>query len=319
MMHQVTDATAWNTLVKRMMHASFLQSWEWGEFQRAVRRGVMRYANDDQNIVAQVIVEKLAHGITRWYVPRGPVGDPDRSVSFLEELTVAAKNEDVTVLHVDPLYPIALSSDAMHPNRQPEATEIVDLSGGFDSVLSRMKPKTRYNIRVAEKHGVTVESGTSPALLKEFLMLSAQTAKRQHIRLHPDTYYNTMLRLLGPMGMCEIVITRYRDAARAALFLIKFGDTVTYLHGASSSEDRNVMAPYSAHAFAMQNAQRDGFHYYDLWGVAPQSASDDHPYHHITRFKQGFGGTYVEYPRAIVRNLSTFKFLAYNTYRKLRS
>lgn len=312
----ITTSQEWDALVQSKPHASLLQSFAWGEFQRALGKPIYRFTTKDRNIVAQVIVEQLPLGISRWYIPRGPVGDLSHTPEFLRAIAGYAKEHYASVLHIDPLEPIAMKTDAQHATREPKATRIVDLSSSESELLQRMKPKTRYNINVAKRHGVVMDHGTSSAHLETFLTLSKETAKRQGIRLHPDHYYKTILQTFGAQS-ADIIVASYHNMPLAALLFLDYGDTMTYLHGASSHAHRNVMAPYAAHWFAMQNGKSRGMHYDDLWGEAPEGAID-HPFSSITRFKQGFGGDHVEYPDAIVKNLSPLRAWVYNLYRRMQ-
>lgn len=320
MIQEVKNQQTWDEFVTQQSHAPFLQSWEWGEFQATQHKSVFRFANPQKTVGAQVFAETLAKGLTRWYVPRGPVGakDPSHVAEFVDQIANRAREEGAAALHVDPQQQCNASTDAKHSTRQPDATRVIGLEPGVDEILAAMKSKTRYNIRVSAKHRVTIDHGTDRKHVAAFLELSHATAKRQKIRLHPDAYYQTMIQTLAPHNMCDVVLATHKGKTLAALLLIKFGDTVTYLHGASAEEQRNVMAPYAAHWFAMQQSKEEGFAFYDLWGVAPEGA-EHHPYKSITRFKQGFGGEYVAYPQAIVRKAVPFKFWAYSAYKRIRN
>ena len=74
-----------------------------------------------------------------------------------------------------------------------------------------------------------------------------------------------------------------------------YGNGAVYLHGGLSYEHRAYMAPYLLHWEAIKDAKKNGFSFYDLWGVAPQNAPADHTWSGITRFKEGFGGEFLEY------------------------
>jgi len=78
---------------------------------------------------------------------------------------------------------------------------------------------------------------------------------------------------------------------------IAYGDTVTYLYGASSSQERQRMAPYALQWGAIQAAKQEGYAYYDLWGCNPTLRSNSYfkkSWEGISRFKQGWGGELVE-------------------------
>ncbi|NIP32988.1 peptidoglycan bridge formation glycyltransferase FemA/FemB family protein, partial [Candidatus Saccharibacteria bacterium] len=112
-------------------------------------------------------------------------------------------------------------------------------------------------------------------------------------RAHPKSYYKKILESLG--SMAEVWFAEYKGKVIAANLMIFWGNTVLYLHGASSRDHKNVMAPYLLHWELIKRAKADGYKYYDFWGIAPPD-SPNHPWAGITRFKKGFGGTEVKYP-----------------------
>ncbi len=311
------EHSKWDVLVQSSSHASLLQSFAWGEFQRALRKPVLRFVDETNTIVAQVIVEKLPMGISRWYIPRGPVGDIENASAFVDAIAEKARHDHASVLHIDPQELINVPTDAHHATRQPNATRILDLSLPESELLQHMKPKTRYNIKIAERHNVRIDYGTDSAYLRTFLALSQETAKRQNIRLHHEQYYKTLVETFRAANACEIIVASYQTTPLAALLILFYGDTMTYLHGASSDAYRNVMAPHAAHWFAMQRGKLHRMRYYDLWGEAPRGAAS-HSFASITRFKQGFGGEYIEYPDAIVKTISPVSAFFYHLYRKAR-
>jgi lipid II:glycine glycyltransferase (peptidoglycan interpeptide bridge formation enzyme) len=180
----------------------------------------------------------------------------------------------------------------------------MDLLQSEEQLLAAMHPKTRYNIKVAERHGVTVrEANMSNAValqedITRFWNMLGQTAERDRFHTHPERYYRTMVSTLAVKGRagCSVSL-RFAEldgVAVAAGLFATFGSRVTYLHGASLASARKVMAPYALHWQVIRDAKAAGMARYDLWGVAP----DDNPEHAwagITRFKTGFGGHRISY------------------------
>jgi lipid II:glycine glycyltransferase (peptidoglycan interpeptide bridge formation enzyme) len=211
---------------------------------------------------------------------------------------------------------------------QPADTVIVDLTRNEDDLLAAMKQKTRYNVRLAEKKGVTVRTANydnAHAFREDcetFWRLLDETAERDKFHAHDKGYYEKMLDVLSPRkhgGLTVgLMFAEYEGEPIAAVLLASFGDTVTYLHGASSSVHRNVMAPYLLHWRAMQEAKNRGFTKYDFWGVAPEHASDNHPWVGITRFKTGFGGARVSYIGAWELPRSRFWYNLYRCAKRVR-
>ncbi|MBM3204975.1 peptidoglycan bridge formation glycyltransferase FemA/FemB family protein [Candidatus Uhrbacteria bacterium] len=129
-----------------------------------------------------------------------------------------------------------------------------------------------------------------------FARLLTETAERRAWTPHERSYLKAMYEFLSAKQMARLRMARLQGRPIAADMEIVFGDTVTYLHGGSSSDDRNVMAPFLLHWEAIRSAKNEGHHFYDLWGCNPDDRSS--PYYKpswegITRFKEGWGGQKV--------------------------
>jgi lipid II:glycine glycyltransferase (peptidoglycan interpeptide bridge formation enzyme) len=169
-------------------------------------------------------------------------------------------------------------------------------------MLSAMKPKWRYNIRLAEKKGVSVEEGGAEGV-GEFYELYRATSARDRIAIHPESYYRRFMELAaerrkaGDPGApdARLWIARHEGAALAAIVTLFFGREAVYLYGASSDEKRNLMPAYALQWAAMRAAKRAGCSSYDLFGIPPRD-DPGHPMSGLFRFKSGFGGAIVRRP-----------------------
>jgi lipid II:glycine glycyltransferase (peptidoglycan interpeptide bridge formation enzyme) len=169
---------------------------------------------------------------------------------------------------------------------------LVDLAGTEEEILSRMKEKWRYNIRLASKKGVEVRR-LDEAGLDAFLGLLRETARRDRIAVHGGDYYAGLFALGREYGEGSPELRLYAafhegEALGAVVTLFRGGEGV-YLYGASSGRKRNLMAPYLLQWTAMREAKAAGCLYYDLFGIPPR---DDpaHPMAGLYRFKTGFIG-----------------------------
>ena len=300
----------------------FLQSWSWGEFQKSVGEKVDRVAwmsdVNEVDAIAQVIRKNIPHFGSYTYIPRGPIvsskalpakeelgevsiGDIANGEMFVRvEFPNAGQAQDL------PLQTIKTNSI------QPANTLMTYLSISTDELLANMHEKTRYNIRLAEKKGVKIKIGTIS--IDEVWPVFEATASRDAFRLHGKEYYRKMIE----SGVAFLAIAKHENDILAADIMIDFGDTRTYLHGASSNMKRNLMAPYLLHWELMQDAKSAGITVYDWWGVAPVDAAANHPWAGISRFKRGFGGEEVLYPDAVDVVLKPWRYAMYKILRKLR-
>jgi len=166
---------------------------------------------------------------------------------------------------------------------QPVHTIMLDLLKSEDELLKQMHQKTRYNIRLAKKRGVTViESGN----VKEFFKLLKQTTQRQQFGAYSIEYFQDILKLKNT----KLYLAEYQGKNIAGILCAYYKNTATYLFGASANEYRNVMAPHLLQWRAMLDAKNAGFEIYDFWGAAPKDSKvkQEKSWQGITRFKQGF-------------------------------
>lgn len=308
-MNQVT----WNKYVQQYAppFGAFLQSWEWGEFQRALGRQVQRIYQETSvgTVLAQAVKLDLAAGQYYWYIPKGPLG----SAPLEKQIEVLRNQLSGGVFYR--LEPGEETRLLQVKDMQPAVTSIVDLSLDEEKILADMKSKTRYNVRLAARKGVVSEF-VNLDYFEDFVRLMDQTTKRDKFAAHPAAYYRTMLEVLGgERGFVKLAVATFEDRPIAANIIIDFSQTRTYLHGATSNLHRNVMAQYHLHWFLMQNAKQKKMDSFDFWGIAPEGSSSDHPWFGITRYKKGFGGQEVRMPGTF--ELPT-KHIWYSVYRLIK-
>jgi peptidoglycan pentaglycine glycine transferase (the first glycine) len=313
---EITNRKDWDRWQAAQPYSQFLQSWAWGEFRETRGSRVRRFAlaNEAGEWCAAIQLEYRAKrfGLGYWYAPRGPVFAskivPAERRDIMMELCEALlktkglkqgalfwRFEPVSELSKpEGLVPLSFRR-AKAGN--PSSTILVDLDVFEDELLKRMHEKTRYNIRVAAKHGVTVRLAKDPKDVEAFLDLAEETAKRDGFVQYPRQYLKDTYSILHANGQAEIRLAEYQGKILSANMEMLFGDTVTYLHGASSSENRNVMAPFALHWEALREAKARGYRLYDFWGANPEFKSMYYykpSWEGITRFKRGFGGRQVD-------------------------
>lgn len=307
------DKKHWNNIVKENAPAfgGFLQSWEWGEFQRSLGRKIERI--EEKGTVAQAIQMPLPLGQYYWYIPKGPLGtvSEQEMVSVLREYLSGAM-----LLRFEPMQQSKLMRIT---DVQPSTTLMLDLGSGEEEIFSQMKSKTRYNVRLARRKGVQTRI-VDLDYFDDFVRLLEQTTKRDSFVGHPAQYYRAMLEVMKEGEVkAFLAMGFYEERPIAANIMIDFNGVRTYLHGASSNLHRNVMAPYALHAFLIEDAIKKGMHTFDFWGIAPDDAGEDHPWRGITRYKKGFGGEIITMPGTFDLPMKHLWYGMYRFGKKLRS
>lgn len=297
---------------------SFLQAFEWGGLQEKAGRKVWRIWLVDEKIdanqpifAAQIIKHDLPFGKNYLYAPHGPIFrrgiieqiskignflDKKREY-FSEFLSTARKlcqEENAIFFKIEPLlkseshkkYLLESGLKKSGKEIQPSRTLILDLSKSEEELLKDMEQKTRYNINLAQKRGVKIVKGDE--YIDEFCGLMRQTAKRGGFSLHDADYYRELLSAKSDIFENVLYVARFDGKILAGAVVNFFNGRATYLHGASSSENRNVMAPHLLHFEIIKDAKARGFSQYDFWGISEKWTG-------VTRFKQGFGGKEIAY------------------------
>lgn len=311
----------------------FQQSWQWGEFQKEYGRKVFRLGvKEGENIqlTAQLIKMPLPLGKSYFYCPRGPVlrtedvtqNSSSAMAVFIDQVKRLAKQEKAILFRFDPAWqemPSQIKKKFQLKKAdpiQPQDTLVLNLNKSEDELLSQMKSKTRYNIRLAKRKDVTVRASTDQKDIEIFLDLVKSTYKRQIIKPHPDQYYRQMFQVLAVQGVLKIYIAEFNNKPLVANIVITFGQTATYVHGASSEEHKNVMAPHLTQWQAIKDAKQAGVRQYDFFGIAPEGSPKEKTWQGITRFKTGFGGREIRYAGAFDLLINKIWCKIYNIAKK---
>lgn len=294
---RIEDNQSWEAFIKRNgpRSGAFLHSWNWGGFQEVVGKKVKRmgmYQGEELVAVSELVEVSLPKGFTYLYCPRGPVvaEGVDHHV-VLASLHLLAGNALFFRLCL-PFGEVEVERGMRKvKNVQPAETRITDLSLSEEKLMAAMHQKTRYNIRLASKKGVEVVLYDEVSF-DEVWPLFETTGARGEFGLHKKAYYVQMLEELDEVFLAT---ARFEGKIIAACLMMDYAGTRTYLHGASSNEHRNVMAPHLLHWELVKEAKEKGVDWYDWWGVAPEGAGKDHAWAGVSRFKRGFPGEEVSY------------------------
>ena len=296
----------WDQFIKGHPEANLLQTGAWGELKRAFGWQVERVCRREAG--AQVLFRKLPAGLSVAYVPKGPVGSPSQWEALWPEIDRACFKHRALLLKVEPDLAEPLGPEEAKALRgltpsetvQPRRTMLVSLAGDEGQWLERMKQKTRYNIRLAERKGVRVRPSTD---LDGFYRLMQVTGERDGFGIHAPDYYRRAYELLHPIGKCELLAASYGESESeekllAGLMVFAHGARAWYLYGASNDEERSRMPTYLLQWEAMRWAKAAGCLHYDLVGVPDEDeatlerdfAERSDGLWGVYRFKRGFGG-----------------------------
>lgn len=324
-----------------------LQSYEWGEIKgqgewTPIRLLIQR---DGEAVAAISILQRsVPLGKTIFYATRGPVVaiDDQEAVKYLmAEVGKIARERKAIYLKLDPDVDvndaawqgffqeygfIKPGSGSGFEGIQPRFVFRLDITPDEETLMKNMHQKTRYNLRLAGKRGVTVEVAEDKSKLREFYDLLKVTAERDKFLIRSYKYFEDMYDYLVPKGYGQLFYAYYEGKMIAATFYLQFGARAWYLYGASANEYRNVMPNYLLQWTMIQYAKEHGCTMYDFRGV-PGQVPPEHPLYGLYKFKKGFNGDYVEfigeydliYNKTFYKLYETFEPLHYKGVRKLIS
>jgi lipid II:glycine glycyltransferase (peptidoglycan interpeptide bridge formation enzyme) len=279
---------------------------EWGELKSEFGWKPVRLVTE--NVGVQILFRKLPLGFTIGYMPK-PVFSNQYSVvsnQFWNEVDLICKKNKAVFLKIEPdiweddpiINQLRITNYELRNsphNIQPPRTIIIDIKGDEENILSRMKPKCRYNIRLAEKKGITVRAWDD---IESFHKMMLITGGRDNFGVHSKEYYQRAYDLFHSKGICELLVAEYEGKPLASLMVFTNGLRAWYVYGASNNEERNRMPTYLLQWEAIRWAKARGCEEYDLWGVPDENEeileanfeSRHDGLWGVYRFKRGFGG-----------------------------
>ncbi len=318
----VTSDAHWSRILASLPGPHLLQTWEWGEFKQRYGwrpwRLVWRRADGSSAAAAQVLARRGVGGLTVLYCPRGPILDwseAETLTSILHHLGSMAAQRGAIQIKIDPDIPVGYglpgsdeaSEDSLglsvadrlrqagwrfSPQQvQFRNTFILDLTLGEETLLARMKQKTRYNIGLAERRGVLVRPATHEHLDLLYRMY-AETSVRDSFVIRPAAYYRQVWGDFAAAGLAQPLIAEVDGEPVAGLIVYRFGKRAWYLYGMSRDIYRERMPNHLLQWEAIRWARRQGCLSYDLWG-APDRLDPTDPMWGVFRFKEGFGARLI--------------------------
>lgn len=288
-----------------------LQSFGWGNFREKLGTKVIRRGFKKGNILESAFQLTIHHiPKTRWtigYLPKGNFPTKE----LINNLRQIAKEENCIFIQLEPN--IEKTEDSINTLKKlglqasfhPLFTAysfVLDLTKTEGELMESFHRKTRYNIRVAQRHGVTIKEDNSDKAYSAYLELMEETTKRQHFYAHNRQYHQTLWETLGPSGKrtiddvkAHLFLAKYNNTLLVAWMLFVFGDTLYYPYGASSSIHRETMASNLMMWEAIRFGKKLGLKKFDMWGALGPDPNPHDPWYGFHRFKQGYNPRLVEF------------------------
>lgn len=284
-----------------------VQSWEWGQFRINLGTKLKRYGiyeNGKLKTAFHLSFHKIPFtSLFVGYLAKGPIPDKDLKQALMQ----IGKEENCAFIKVEPNIETGQENKidkSFKKSPKPHFTKynyVIDLEESEEELLKKMHPKFRYNIKVAEKHKVSVQFRTDDEAFEIYLKLFFETCQRQNYFGHDRNYHTQIWQILKKEKLARVALAFYTPPETKKLIclnawmLVNFHNTLYYPYGGSSAEYKNVMATNLTCWETIKFGQKNNLKYFDLWGAAAPDAPDSDPYKGFTRFKAGTGARLVEY------------------------
>lgn len=289
-----------------------LQSWEWGEVKKQSGVTTLRFIarESKQNRCFTITLHPIVLNATMAYCARSEWP----SESELHEIVPYLRSYGAIALKFEPdiwiqqsgEYHIPLIYKKWHRGviayTRSNATVfakhtfVVDLVPDENQLLLRMKQKTRYNIRIAQKHGVIVRDiSADPHGFDIFYSLYEDTLKRQRYLGHGKSYHKIVWETMKKAGHSKLFAAFYNNIPLAAYHMMYDSERAFYVYGGTSTQHKEVMASNVLMWEVIRDAKKLGKTYFDMWGALDKHHDPHDPWAGFHRFKEGYGGRHMTF------------------------
>lgn len=288
-----------------------LQTWEWGEFRKAQGQTIERWGMFSEQGQLEHTLQITFHSIpvfggTAGYFPKGDTP----TAEMLNALSEIGKRNNAVFIKLEPntLQPASAAEEAFEaeqkvltdngavPGRSlfTPYTFVLDISPSEEELMANLKSKTRYNVRLAERKGVQIVEDSTDAGLEEYLTLLKETTQRQGFYAHDEAYFRTQWQHLKTSGMAKILKAVHEGKTLTTWILFFHNGVAYYPYGASSREQRDVMASNLMMWEAIRLAKQTGCTSFDMWGALGPEPDPKNKWYGFHKFKEGYGAVLMQ-------------------------
>ena len=322
---EITDKNVWEEFLLNCQQKSFLQSWNWGGFQKLSdnkiwRFGLYSYAEKTPKrlISVALIVKISARRGTFLFIPHGPVIKNEDLVVpeirqkllsvFGQQFILIANQEKADFLRVAPVWLNTPENDNLFKSlgfvksathMHAEVSWELDISPTEEQLLGQMRKTTRYLIRQARKNpDITITKSTEKTSLEAFQTVYRETVDRHRFVPFSRSYLNNELEAFSADNQAVVFLGKYQGEVISAALIIYWSKGGYYHQGASSSKYGKIPVSYLLQWEAIKEAKSRGCQRYNFWGISDTNNAK-HPWFGLSQFKMGFGGYRQEYVKTL--------------------
>lgn len=312
----IEDKKTWDSFFDEQGSPSFLESWEWGEFQKKMGEDILQlgiYKNDQLVAICLVIKVKAKRG-TFLFIPHGPiiqVQNPQFKVQNLLETLIThliqiANSENYSFIRIAPILEDTPENQRVFKDlgfrkapiyMHAERMWVLPLNKTEDEILKSMRKTTRYLIKKASRDGVIIEKMTDSKAVDDFYRIYEDTAKRENFTPFSKKFieeeFNSFNKTGHALFLFAKLVTTDGITEYLASALIIFTESEAFYHQGASTHSK-IPATYLLQWEAIKEAKKRGCHLYNFWGILQKGRTPKN-WAGLSLFKTGFGGHEIDY------------------------
>jgi len=326
---EIDDKNIWENFLLNCRDKTFLDSWNWGEFQKMMGNDIWRLgAYKENNLLSVALMIKIAaRRGTFLFCPHGPIikkHETQNKIQILGELLLElkkiAKNDGISFIRISPIWEkneenirifkeLGFRQAPIHMH--PELTWELDITPDEEKLLIQMRKTTRYLIRHAQKNkDIEISQSQKIEDVEIFNKIYQETVDRHHFIPFSLSYLKNEFLSFAPDNQIATFIGKYKGEIISSAMIIFWQGIAFYHQGASSLKYSKIPVSYLLQWEAIREAKKRGCNIYNFWGIAPGN-DPGHPWTGLTLFKIGFGGYKKEYVKTQDFILSSKYWLNY--------
>lgn len=302
---KIKNKQRWDKFVKKQKYQPFVQSYKFGEFYKKKGEDYWIFGVFDDNdlIGGSLVVSTHARRGNFLYLPYGPIIDFENKQAIselLQEISTFAEEQNYDFLRVSPfkennttnkrvLGELECREAPMHIIA--ETSQILNLEQKEKKIMMNMKKNHRNMVRRCMREDVKIEKRTDDKALSELNEMHDIVAERHDFERFSREYVNNEFKTFCQDNQA-LIFHAYLSSGEldSSAIIIFYGNMAVYRHSAALRKNNKLSTSYLIQWEAIKEAKKRGINWYNFWGIAPDDASEDHPFYGITKFKKGFGG-----------------------------
>lgn len=266
---------------ERGMSLPIEQTAPWLEYESTIEGripwGAFELERDGNAVGLAAFLDYETHGYHFLRCRHAPIWydapDVDEEDALLRDLAEAVHDRDPRVAFMRLAVTHEVGSSRPTLSGEPyDHTVVIDVTGGDDEILSRMKPRGRRDVRKALRESPAEcadETDSAAKSFEEYYEVARETGDRDGYCLAPLSDYESMIRILGP-ERCRVYAGRIDGAVVTWSIVTIAGKRAVRYYAGSRNDTMRLHVTDKLVYFECCELGRRGCDDYDLMGIGSE-------------------------------------------------